>query len=191
MLESGGLDFIALTDHNSIEFAKKLREELSKKIIVGEEITAREGEIIGLFLSEVIPAGLTAAETVAKIHEQGGLVYIPHPFETVRKGLPLAALDAIAGQVDIIETHNGRAMFQNKGGQAKSWAEAHGKPTAVSSDAHGRAGWGKTYNIVAATLTRENLAALLANATYQKGFVGARGVLYPKFNRARKKFRRA
>src|SRR5260370_13768234 len=98
-VEQGGLDFIAVTDHNSIDFAAEVHAELGEKIIIGEEVTAREGELMGLFLTEVIPAGLSAAETAAKIHEQGGLVYIPHPFETVRKGLPMAALDAIATEV--------------------------------------------------------------------------------------------
>lgn len=188
MLERGGLDFVAVTDHNTTAFAKELQAELGESIIVGEEITAREGEVIGLFLTEVIPAGLSAAETAKRIHGQGGLVYIPHPFETVRKGLPAKTLDEIAAQVDVVEANNGRAMFQNKSQQAKAWAEAHHKPIAASSDAHGRAGWGKTYSVIGQKPSRENLAALLARAEFAAGTVGTRGVLYPKLNRLRKKF---
>jgi predicted metal-dependent phosphoesterase TrpH len=190
-LEMGTLDYVAVTDHNTVDFARQLHKELGDNIIVGEEITAQEGELIGLFLCEVIPAGLSAGDTIAAIHAQRGLVYIPHPFETVRKGLPLAVLNAIAADVDIIETYNGRAVFQNRGAATEQWAKAHHTPGAASSDAHGRAGWGRTYSIVDEPPTRENLIKLLEGATYQKGSVGARGVLYPKLNRMRKRFKRA
>src|SRR5882757_1674551 len=103
ILKQGGLNYIAVTDHNTIEQALELQRTLAEHIIVGEEITTLEGEVIGLYLSKLVPAGLSAKQTVQAIHEQGGLVYIPHPFETVRKGLSLEALDAIAQQVDIVE----------------------------------------------------------------------------------------
>src|SRR5690606_35884246 len=112
----------AVTDHNTIAFAQELNAKLGAQIVVGEEITAREGEIVGLFLTEKVKPGMSAADTARAIKQQGGLVYIPHPFETVRKGLPLTVLDAIAEDVDIIEIRNGRAVFQNKGKQAEAWA---------------------------------------------------------------------
>jgi predicted metal-dependent phosphoesterase TrpH len=189
-IDQGLLDTIAVTDHNSISFAQELQRQFGEKIIIGEEITALEGELIGLYLKEVIPAGLSAAETVADIRKQGGLVYVPHPFESVRKGLPLAVLDSIANEVDIVEVHNGRAVFQNKSEQALVWAAAHHKAAAASSDAHGRRGWGKTYSEIATLPKRDDLVPQLMVATYQKGFVGARGILYPKLNRLRKKVKR-
>src|SRR3954467_12292615 len=79
------LDYIAITDHNRIDFAAQIRATLGEQIIIGEEITAVEGEVIGLFLREAVPAGLPLAETIQRITDQGGVVYIPHPFETVRK----------------------------------------------------------------------------------------------------------
>jgi predicted metal-dependent phosphoesterase TrpH len=176
---------IAVTDHNRIDFALELQKELGDAIIVGEEITALEGEIIGLYLTEVIPAGLSAIETTQRIHAQGGLVYIPHPFETVRKGLPLAILNEIADQVDIIETYNGRSM-QNRASKAGTWASEHYVPGAASSDAHGRRGWGNTYSILAEEPTKETLVALIANATYNTQSTGLVGRLYPKLNRLRK-----
>ena len=189
ILDRGILDIIAITDHNSIEFAKRLHAELGEKIIVGEEITAREGEIIGLYLTEVIPAGLSVAETADRIHEQGGLVYIPHPFETVRKGLPLTALEGISDAVDIVEIHNGRAKFQNKTTLAADWAKRYQFASAASSDAHGKSGWGKTYSQISEVPTKEHLAELLFTATYSVGSPGVRGVLYPKVNRLKKKLR--
>lgn len=179
------LDCIAVTDHNTISMAVELHKELGNKIIVGEEITTKDGEIIGLYLCQVVPAGMSAAETVQAIHEQGGLVYIPHPFETVRKGLTLEALQLIATDVDIIETHNGRAIFQNRTSQALIWSIGHSVPGAASSDAHGQAGWGRTYTALHAMPTRDTLIKLLDEAGFKRSFPGVRGMLYPKFNRLR------
>lgn len=184
LLESGRLDCIAVTDHDRIDFAQALQTELGERIIVGEEITTLEGEIIGLYLTEVVPAGLPAKEAAMRIHAQGGLVYIPHPFETVRQGINIADLDLIAKQVDIMETRNGRTL-QDRGNQAAEWATAHSVPGAASSDAHGLRGWGNTYSIVAEPPTRHNILAQLHAATYSTKSVGVIGRIYPKLNRLR------
>lgn len=188
-LERGVLDYIAITDHNTTEMAMQLRGELGSRIIIGEEITTTKGEIIGLFLKETVPAGLSPSETVEHIREQGGLVYIPHPFETVRKGIGLHDLDEIAAQVDMIETHNGRAVFQNKSSAAQAWSERHGVLGVAGSDAHGVAGWGRTYTLVDRPPSPDNLR-LLKEAAYCVARPGLRGIAYPKFNRLRKKWRR-
>lgn len=182
-----GLDYIAITDHNTTDFARRMQQQLGEHIIVGEEIMTSEGEIIGLYLTADVPAGLSAADTVRAIAQQGGLVYIPHPFETVRKGIGTQALDAIAPNVAIIETHNGRAVLQNKTHAAQAWALAHDTPGAASSDAHGWHGWGKTYNIVSEAPTRDTLVSLLSAGRTVVGWPGVRGLLYPKFNKLRKK----
>jgi predicted metal-dependent phosphoesterase TrpH len=187
MLASGKLDIIAVTDHDTISFAQDLAAKLGPQIIVGEEITSNQGEIIGLFLQQPVPPGLSASQTVQHIHEQGGLVYIPHPFETVRKGISREVLDMIADQVDIIETHNGRAVFQNRGQEAVAWAHAHQVAQAASSDAHGWQGWGRTYSDLAEIPTSDTLRGLLAQAQHSKKTVGMRGVLYPKYNRMRRR----
>lgn len=185
MLE-GGLDYIAVTDHNTINFALQLRKALGERIIVGEEIKAIEGEIIGLYLTEEIPARMSALETVKAIKGQGGLVYIPHPFEARRKGLQPKALGAIAEFVDIIEVQNGRAVFENESLKAEAWATRHQVAGAASSDAHGWHGWGKTYSLVDGKVTRSTLTKLLVTSQHKLGWPGARGLLYPKFNRLRK-----
>jgi hypothetical protein len=100
-------------------------------------------------------------------------------------------MQQIAKDVDIIEIHNGRAIFQNRSSQAVAWADEHKVPGAASSDAHGVSGWGRTYTMVAAMPTRQNLVELLAAASYQRGFPGVRGMLYPKFNRLRARVRHA
>jgi len=185
MLQSRRLDFVAVTDHNTTDMACTLHAEFGDRIIIGEEITALEGEIIGLYLHETVPAGLPALTTAERIHAQGGLVYVPHPFETVRKGLPADVLEKIAKHVDIIETHNGRAVFQNRTNEAVAWAAQHGVPGAAGSDAHGRAGWGRTYTVLSATPTSDNLLQLLSTATNHYASPGVHGLLYPKINRAK------
>ncbi|HEX8762384.1 MAG TPA: PHP domain-containing protein [Candidatus Saccharimonadales bacterium] len=188
MFDGGRLNGVAITDHDSIQTAQYFQGRLgADRIIIGEEITTSQGEIIGLYLQHVIPAGLTAAETVRLIKEQGGLVYIPHPFETVRKGIALDVLETIADTVDIIEVHNGRAIFQNFGPQAVAWAAKHKIVTAASSDAHGFHGWGRTCSILKDVPVRDTLVMLLRDATLVKGTVGYGGLLYPKLNRIRKK----
>ena len=102
MLNSGGLDCIAVTDHNTISFAQELNEKLGHQIIIGEQITTTEGEIIGLYLEKAVKPGMSATETIAAIKAQNGLVYIPHPFETVRKGMKVEILNRMSLGVDII-----------------------------------------------------------------------------------------
>ena len=76
-----GLDYVAVTDHNTIEGSLAVREIAPFGVIIGEEVASASGEITGLFLNETIPAGLTALQTVERIKDQVGLVSIPHPFD--------------------------------------------------------------------------------------------------------------
>ncbi len=192
MLEVGELDFVAITDHNTADFAlglkKQLSQELGKKIIVGEEIRTTKGEIIGLYLTKTISKLLSPLETVKEIRRQGGLVCIPHPFERVRRGMQLHDLDAIADEVDIIEVHNGRAVFQNKSKQAYAWAAAHQCLGVASSDSHAVPGWGTTYTILAAEPSRQNLLELVASAEFVVAFPGVKAVVYPKINKLKTRY---
>ena len=188
IIESGLLDCIAVTDHNSLTLALELAAKYPGKIIVGEEVMTSEGEIIGLFLSEKIMAGQSPEETVAKIKAQGGLVYIPHPFETVRHGITVEALDRISSQVDIVEVQNGRAFFQNCGPEAVIWATKNKVAMAASSDAHGHKGVGTTYTEIQAIPTVGNLVDLLKTANLVTDRPPIRTLLYPKGHRLRKRF---
>lgn len=139
----------AITDHNEVWGAIKLRDmiqaatetaELPRPpltIIVGEEVTSLEGEIIGLFLRKKIPAGLPAIEVVARIKEQGGLVLLPHGFDPLKNGrLRPAALAQIANDIDIVETFNARISFQRYNRRAAAWAAQHHVVTSAGTDAH-------------------------------------------------------
>lgn len=187
MLHNGVLDYIAITDHNRIDLALELHQELGDVIIVGEEIMTTEGEIVGLYLTKHIHPGLSPEETVAQIKSQGGLVYIPHPFETVRKGLPATALEQIQDNVDIIEVCNGRALFQNRGSQAVVWGRLHHVAGAASSDAHGSVGVGRTYSELTAAPSAEYLVEQLQSATLHTQMARLRSLLYPKYHRLRRK----
>lgn len=190
LLTSKRIDVIAVTDHNRIDFAQELHRELGDKIIVGEEVMTTEGELVGLFLQEVVPAGLSPLETAKAIRKQGGLVYVPHPFETVRKGLQASTLDAIAKYIDIVEVQNGRAFLQKRSSLAADWAQKHGKIMAASSDAHGAKGVGHTYSLIPLVPTRKNFLDILAAAQLVAGRAPLRTLTYPKLNRLHKKLRR-
>jgi predicted metal-dependent phosphoesterase TrpH len=137
-----GLGAIAVTDHNTIagglEAAERVRERgLPLQVIVGSEImTDGQGEVIGLFLSEEVPAGLTFAETLARIRGQGGLVYIPHPFDRMHSIPSPETLRRHVDQIDVLETANGRLYFERDNHEAERFAERWNLLRGAGSDAH-------------------------------------------------------
>ncbi len=190
VLQNEVLDCIAITDHDRIDFALGLQKALGpENIIVGQEITTSQGEIIGLFLSKAVKPGMNAQNTVDAIKSQGGLVYVPHPFETVRKGLQAELMLALRDEIDIVEVRNGRAVFQNFSKQALEWAETNGCEKAASSDAHGVAGLGRTYTIVDELPTVNNLVAMLQNAKLVSRKPPLWTLALPKFNRFKNSLR--
>lgn len=187
-LSDGQLDYIAITDHNSVDLAHSLHKSLGDKIIVGEEIMTSEGELIGLFLHSFVMPHQSAEATAKSIKAQGGIVYVPHPLETVRKGLSKSVLDDIAELVDVVEVHNGRAVFQNRGPQAATWARLNRKEIAASSDAHGHKGLGRAYTQVSEQPSSSNILKLLKTARFVTNRPPLKALLYPKLHRLRKKF---
>lgn len=190
ILKNETVDVVAITDHDRIDFARGMQKALGEKyIIVGEEITTIDGEIIGLYLSEAIQPGLSAAATIQKIHEQGGLVYIPHPFEKIRKGIKKDTLNLILNDVDIIETNNGRALTRKHAVAAQTIAVKNKIPGCASSDAHGVAGVGHTYTTISERPTKETLLSLLSEATFAHSKPPLKTRFYPKKNRFMKKIK--
>ncbi|MDX2006867.1 MAG: PHP domain-containing protein [Meiothermus sp.] len=136
-----GIAVQAITDHDQIWGAQLLQELCADNpaltVIVGEEISTRDGEIIGLFLRERVPPGLSAEETVANIRAQGGLVLIPHAFDPLKRfHIHPQALEHIADQVDIVETFNSHISSPRWNLRALEWAESRGKLKSAGSDAH-------------------------------------------------------
>lgn len=181
------LDYIAVTDHDSTKNARSLHRTLGDKIIIGQEVTCREGEIIGLFITETIKPNRPAEVVAKEIKKQGGLVYIPHPFETIRKGLPKSLLDSMVDLVDIVEVYNGRALVQNKGPEASVWARVNHKVTAASSDAHGLKGVGTAYSVINKPPTTHNLIQQLNLGHRNMQRPPLKTLLYPKANRIKQK----
>jgi predicted metal-dependent phosphoesterase TrpH len=186
-LEKGVLNCIAITDHNETYFAEKMHKKYGEKIIIGEEITTSEGEMIGLFLNHKISSGMSARVTAKAIHDQGGLVYIPHPFETFRKGIQLPVLEEIVKEIDIFEVFNGRGRWRGKAKEADLFAKKHNLIGAASSDAHGARGVGRTFSIIEEMPTRTTLKKLLAEGTLQKTYASLWTYLYPTMNIIKKK----
>lgn len=189
-LSTNLLDVIAITDHNQIDFATHMKNQLGDRIIVGEEIMTTVGEIIGLFLSKRIQPGLSPLETVKQIKDQVGIVYIPHPFESIRSGLHPAVLEELIDYLDIIEVCNGRAFLQNRSSQAVIWSKLNHVIGAASSDAHGLRGLGRTYTRVKSLPGPGDLVDTISKGTPVTGRPGIRSLLYPKYHRLRKKLRK-
>jgi predicted metal-dependent phosphoesterase TrpH len=138
-----GITCAAITDHNAVEGAAVVREIAERtapgrlRVITGEEIKTSQGEIIGLFLQELVPRGMTAADTVRAIHEQGGVATIPHPFDIFRRNvIEREALEATAHLVDAVEGYNCRNILPSSDRRARGLAAAAGKPLTAGSDSH-------------------------------------------------------
>jgi predicted metal-dependent phosphoesterase TrpH len=142
-----GLGAIAITDHNEVSGAleaRKLAEELGDiKVIVAEEVkTAEQGEVIGLFLEEKIPKGLTMAETIAEIRHQGGLVYVPHPFDRFHSVPDYEHLLDIVEEIDILEVFNPRVAVTSFNEEAVRFAGKYRIVSGAGSDSHVAQGLG-------------------------------------------------
>ena len=141
-----GLDCIAVTDHNSIEGALAVRQIAPFAVIVGEEVLSSEGEITGLFLTEMVPAGLSPVETARRIKDQGGLVSIPHPFDRFRRNvISRSALEELLPYTDIVEAFNSRNNLPADDRKAVVFATEHGLLTSGVTDAHTTLELGRTY----------------------------------------------
>jgi predicted metal-dependent phosphoesterase TrpH len=135
-----GLGAIAVTDHNEISGALEAHaraEQAGVKVIVGEEVkTADEGEVIGLFIEEKIPRGLSLGETIGRIREQGGVVYVPHPFDRMHSVPDYEHLLRVLDEVDAIEIFNSRVAIGAFNDEAARFAAKYRIPAGAGSDAH-------------------------------------------------------
>jgi predicted metal-dependent phosphoesterase TrpH len=186
IFDSGQVDTLAITDHDHIDTALAWQHDFGDSLIVGEEITSQDGEIIGLYLTSLVEPGQTAAETCQGIHDQGGLVYIPHPLEKRRKGVSRATLELLAHRIDIIEQLNGRGSNMHRR-YIRKFAQDHMIKLAASSDAHGPHGVGRTYTSLARQPTKETLIDLLSEAQLSYKPTSLHGWLEPSLNRWRKR----
>ena len=162
-VKAAGLHVVCATDHNTIEGALRLRELADGfRVIVGEEVSTRDGEIIGLFLEKEVPRGLTAEETIARIQDQGGLVSVPHPFSRNRRfHIRRSVLERVWTDIDCIEVFNAREAFSGDNLRAAAFAKEKDLPGAVGSDAHRASEIGRAWVEVEDFVGREDFIASL------------------------------
>ena len=138
--EAIGLGAIAITDHNVFGGAREaieLARERDLVVIAGQEVkTGGQGEVIGLFLSEEIPRGLTFGDTIAAIREQDGLVYLPHPFDRMHSIPDAATVQRHLADLDVFEVYNARLLFEAYNDEALRFARKYNLAMGAGSDAH-------------------------------------------------------
>jgi len=139
-----GLGAIAVTDHNEISGALEARERADGiKVIVSEEVkTAYEGEVIGLFIEEKIPRGMSLKETIDAIHEQGGLAYVPHPFDRMHAVPDYEHLLKVVEDIDMLEVFNARVAVRGFNEEAQRFADKYRVVAGAGSDSHVAQGLG-------------------------------------------------
>jgi hypothetical protein len=144
-----GIDVLCITDHGTINGAVELAESgiLGCRVVVGEEVRTSAGEIIGLFLTERLPFGMKPEEAVTAIRDQGGVVYVPHPFDPVRHCMSEPALESLAaaGALDAVEVLNAKVSLAHLNRRAADFASAHGLVGGAGSDAHVASAIGAAY----------------------------------------------
>lgn len=134
--KQAGIDCIAVTDHDTIEGAQHLASLDLVRVIVGEEVSTRDGDLIGLFLSRRIEPGLSVRETALAIKGQGGLVLVPHPFiRVLGRGIGSKIWD-IVDLIDAVETLNAQNILRRPDREAERFARSMDFTSYVGSDAH-------------------------------------------------------
>jgi predicted metal-dependent phosphoesterase TrpH len=167
-----GMTHLAVTNHNNVEGAIAVRDKAAElgltdklTIILGEEVSTADGEVVGVFLTKTIPRGLSANETADEIHRQGGLVSIPHPFDPFRNAHirpgPLRNL-AESRKIDMLEVFNCRVTFQRHNIEAAEFAARYGIPGIAASDTHSSFEVAMAFNALPAFDSADELRAGLA-----------------------------
>jgi predicted metal-dependent phosphoesterase TrpH len=163
-----GLSPVFLTDHDTISGAASLQSAGIDRIVVGEEVSTTEGEVIGLFLQKEVRSGLNARDTALEIKAQGGLLYLEHPYDRSRRCLSEVAIEAIADLVDIVEVFNGRSD-EHSNHRADELCGILGAAPGAGSDGHSLAEIGSVYIEMEDFDDAEDFLAKLRSAKITKG----------------------
>lgn len=141
-----GLDKLAVTEHNNVAGARAAKALAPDLVIVGEEIKTTHGEIIAYFVQEAVPKGLSPQETIARLREQGAVISIPHPLDSLRgSAMGRENMLPIIDQVDALEVRNARCVRAVDNVAAAEMAVTHGKLITAGSDAHTLSEVGQCY----------------------------------------------
>lgn len=169
-----GIQYIAITEHNNIRGAKEFQKYCKKrgdklKVIIGEEVMTAGGEIIGLYIHDNIPAGLPPDETIKIIKAQGGIVYIPHPYDEKRYRTVLKEkyICELRDQIDCIECHNGRNISESYDMRQCQIADKYNIPKVIGADAHTYFELGRNYMEMQYPLdSKENFIKALPSVSF-------------------------
>ncbi len=137
--EAQGLGAVAITDHNTFAGAREGLELAAGRtltVIPGEEVKTTAGEVIGLFLHEEIPRGMSMAETIAAIRDQGGIVYLPHPFDRLHSIPDARTLHRHLAEIDVFEVYNAKLLLDGFNDEALRFAHKYNLTMGAGSDAH-------------------------------------------------------
>jgi len=127
---------VAVTDHDSIEGARRLASMTDVNVIIGEEVTTSQGHLIGLFLTEWIRPGMSALDTAKAIRAQGGLVLLPHPFVRAFGCGIGEAVWKMSEWIDAVEVNNAQNLSRRADRLAREFAETYDLPQYVGADSH-------------------------------------------------------
>lgn len=162
------IDVIALTDHNSISGADELQKIApSLRVIRGEEVSTKQGEIIGLFLQDLVEPWQDIGESIRQIKAQGGLVLIPHPFDRIRPGaVGGPVLEQIVKDIDFIEIFNARCLLSSDNSKAANFIRKYQLHPFVGSDAHTPGEYGQALNLIEDFKTAQEFKENLQTAEF-------------------------
>jgi predicted metal-dependent phosphoesterase TrpH len=163
--KKSGLNAVAVTDHNYLEGAYKIAKETDFLIIPGMEVSSSDGHIVALNVKELIPRGLSAAETVGLIHKAGGIAIACHPYVYFKGALK----GNVCETFDAIEIINGRAFpFKRSVKKATLTAERLGLSRVAGTDAHYGPQIGYGYTVIEAEEAKvESIAKAIVKGNCQ------------------------
>jgi hypothetical protein len=160
------IDRVVITDHNTIRGALEARALDPQRVIIGEEIQTREGELLAAFVQEEVPKGLPPAEAITRLRHQGAFISVSHPLDAHR-GWRLEALQEILPLVDALEVFNSRCVEAVFNTRAEAYARQHNLPGTVGSDAHTTRELGRSVLLLPDFNSADSLRQVLPQAKFQ------------------------
>jgi len=163
-----GIDFLAITDHDTIRGGIETEKLAPSRIIVGEEISTLDGELLGLFLNETVPPNLSAEESIDIVKSQGGLAIAPHPYSVI---CPCFKDLIHKLNIDGIEVFN---AFHRDGILNRKASEENKKiknASIAGSDAHTERMVGNAYTLFEGNTTEDFYKAVKKKKTIPRGQV--------------------
>lgn len=179
------LNIIAITDHNTLAFAQHMHTLYPKNIIIGEEISSGEGDVIGLYLTQRIHPQLGIKETARQVHNQHGLLLVPHPFEKFRSSVTKNCFEKHLMDIDLIESFNARGRYKRPLHNALDFAKNHSLAHTASSDAHCRKGIPSAYTCISRYPTNKTLVKMIQSGRTVNIYAPLYTYFCPAINRLR------